>query len=293
MNPVILSFDVGVINLAYCLFTKENNKWKIIDWDIIDLTNREFTKCHCGLKASFIYNNNYYCKVHSKQCKTLDIFENIFSVCENNKCQYLIKDVCCNRKATYKVSDTINNFTESIFCKTHATSKYKILKNIYKIKPYKNKAVAGLDFDETKLKLLNKLEEKKNLLSADIVLIENQPSFKNPTMKSIAISLYDYYLIRGVLDKNVTNSNIKKVKFMSPSNKIKLADDGEIKKIVLAKSVNTSQAYKLTKELSIKYTKELLCHLSFWISFLNTQKKKDDLCDAFLQGAYYYEKNII
>jgi hypothetical protein len=47
-------------------------------------------------------------------------------------------------------------------------------------------------------------------------------------MKSIAYEIYDYYLIRGMIDKEITKSNIKKVKFMSPSNKIKLAEDGEL-----------------------------------------------------------------
>lgn len=285
MNPIILSFDVGIIHLAYCLFTKEDDKWKIIDWNNIDLTDREFTKCQCGLKASFMHNNKYYCKVHSKKCEPLKNFEDLFITNTNNKCQYLIKDKCCDRKSAF-------NLDEFPFCTTHAKSKYKSLQTAYKVKPYKNKAISTLDFDETKLKLFQKLEEKTNLLNADIVLIENQPSFKNPTMKSISISLYDYYLIRGILDKNITKSKINKVKFMSPSNKIKLADDGEIKKIVLAKTTNDSKAYKLTKDLSVKYTKELINHLPTWLTFLNEQKKKDDLCDAFLQGAYYYEKNL-
>jgi len=282
--PVILSFDVGIIHLAYCLFTKENDKWKIIDWNNIDLTDREFTKCHCGLKASSIYNNNYYCKVHAKKCEALKPFEELFKTNNENKCEYLVKDDCCGRKCSYDLSG-IN------FCTTHAKVKYKQLQNLYKVKPYKNKAVSTLDFDDTKLKLFKKLEELKNLLSADCVLIENQPSFKNPTMKSISISLYDYFLMRGILDKEITKSNISKVKFMSPSNKIKLAEDGEIKKIILAKTSNEAKAYKLTKDLSVKYTKELINHLPNWLNFLNEQKKKDDLCDAFLQGAYYFEKN--
>ena len=285
MNPLILSFDVGIIHLAYCLFTKEDEKWKIIDWNNIDLTDREFTKCHCGLKASFIHNNKYYCKVHSKKCDPIKTFEEVFTTNTTNKCQYLVKDKCCDRKSAFDLEGCT-------MCTTHAKSKYKSLQTAYKVKPYKNKAISTLDFDETKLKLFQKLEEKKNLLNADIVLIENQPSFKNPTMKSISISLYDYYLMRGILDKNITKSKINKVKFMSPSNKIKLADDGEIKKIVLAKTTNDSKAYKLTKDLSVKYSKELINHLPSWLAFLNEQKKKDDLCDAFLQGAYYYEKNL-
>lgn len=286
MNPIILSFDVGIIHLAYCLFTKEDDKWKILDWNNIDLTDREFTKCDCGLKASFTYNNKYYCKVHSKKCEPIKDFEGIFTSNTNGKCQHLTKEKMCDRKSVYDLSGCC-------LCTTHAKIKYKSLQGSYKVKPYKNKAISTLDFDETKLKLFQKLEEKKNLLKANIVLIENQPSFKNPTMKSISISLYDFYLIRGILDKEITESTINKVKFMSPSNKIKLADDGEIKKITLAKTTNDAKAYKLTKDLSVKYTKELLSHLPDWLSFLNNQKKKDDLCDAFLQGAYYFEKNLL
>jgi hypothetical protein len=282
---LILSFDVGIIHLAYCLFTKEDGKIKIIDWNNIDLTDRNFTKCHCNLKASFIYNNNYYCKVHSKRCEPLKTFDELFICNNDNKCNNLVKDNLCGRKASY-------NFLDSCFCKTHATAKYKQLQQLYKIKPFKNKAVSSLDFDDTKLKLFNKLDELKHLLKSNIVLIENQPSFKNPVMKSISISLYDYYLIRGIIDKNNTESTIDKVKFMSPSNKLKLAEDGDNKKLIILKSSNESQAYKLTKELSVKYTKELISHLPEWLEFLNKQKKKDDLCDAFLQGLYYFEKNL-
>ena len=80
MDQIILSFDVGIIHLAYCLFTKKDNKWFIIKWENIDLTDREETKCHCGLKASFIQNNNYYCKVHSKKCDPIKQFDEIFKI---------------------------------------------------------------------------------------------------------------------------------------------------------------------------------------------------------------------
>jgi hypothetical protein len=287
-NPIILSFDVGIINLAYCLFTKNNdNKYDILDWNIINLTDREFTKCQCGLKASFTYNNNFYCKVHSKKCEPLKSYEELFKSCSNinNKCEHLIKDSMCGKKASFDLSGCH-------FCTTHSKTKYKSLQTLYKIKPYKNKAVSSLDFDETRLKLLQKLDEKKDLWKANIVLIENQPSMVNPVMKSISNALYDHYLIRGIIDKESTKSNITKVKFMSPSNKLKLVDEGETKKITILKGTDESKAYKLTKALSVKYTKELITHLPIWLEFLNNQKKQDDLADSFLQGCYYYEKNF-
>jgi hypothetical protein len=181
---------------------------------------------------------------------------------------------------------------EDFYCTTHAKTKYKSLETFHKVKPFKNKAVSSMDFDDTRLKLFEKLQEKKELLKADIILIENQPSMKNPTMKSIAAGLYDFYMIRGLLDK-VPESNIKVVKFMSPSNKLKLVDDGQTKQVVVFKAEsNDSKAYKLTKELSVKYAKELVNGMTEWFTFLNSQKKKDDLADALLQGLYYYEKNL-
>ena len=48
----ILSFDVGIKNLAFCLIdTTENNK--IIDWGVINLIEDEDLKCH-----GFINSNN-------------------------------------------------------------------------------------------------------------------------------------------------------------------------------------------------------------------------------------------
>ena len=58
----ILSWDVGILNLAYCLIEFNNETdWKIIDWDLINLTNREKIKCfECGKNPSLyqeIYNS--------------------------------------------------------------------------------------------------------------------------------------------------------------------------------------------------------------------------------------------
>jgi hypothetical protein len=154
------------------------------------------------------------------------------------------------------------------------------------------KSSTTLNFDDVKYGLMMELEKRSNLLSADYVVIENQPSFKNPRMKSIASTLYDYYLIRGIIDKPITKSNITQVKFMSPSNKLKLADEGDTKQLIKAKSTDDTKAYKLTKSLGIKYCLDLTNHLSNWQKHFNSHKKKDDLADSFLQGAYFYSNNI-
>lgn len=302
MNSIekILSFDVGIIHLAYCLLTKNKQiindkpiyKWDIIEWGIIDLTDRDEIKCCvCGKVATLIQNSSlkYYCKTHGKQInQVMKPYEECFtSLKENKGCQYNIKGGKCNKNC-----HVINNLNNEKYCNQHAKQIYKTLSNDIKLKSVKIKGVNKMDFDDTRFKLLQILESKKELLQADTVVIENQPSFKNPRMKSISALLYDFYLIRGILDKEITKSNIKKVKFMSPSNKIKLASDGETQQITKLKSTDESKAYKLTKSLAVKYCLDLLNHLPKWIEKFNSYKKKDDLADAFLQGAYYFEMNV-
>lgn len=298
----ILSFDVGIIHLAYCFFTKKEYtegdkkvyKWEILDWSIIDLTDRDELKCSvCGKFATLQQTyggTKYYCKVHAKQVNSKPLpFIQFYKELDKKQiggCCFMVNDEKCNKNCN--IIDKINN----TYCNAHAKKLYQNLVNDMKLKPLKKTTVGSMDFDDTRLKLINVLESKKHLLDANVVVIENQPSFKNPRMKSISALLYDYYMIRGIIDKERTNSAIKRVKFMSPSNKIKLASDGETQQIVKLKSSDESKAYKLTKSLAVKYAQDLLKHLPNWIDHFNSYKKKDDLADAFLQGAYYFEMNV-
>lgn len=303
--PTILSFDVGVINLAYCLLTKKQFiktdgtkyiDWYIKDWAIINLTNRDEMKCECGLPAKLtnIVNNTiyYYCKKHGKKINTsIKSFDEIYCKINNDmKCCYMIntknitKKICGKKTTCFKSID--NN--EIYYCSTHAKQLYKNECNTSKMKSFKFKNSKLLNFDDVKYGLIMELEKRTNLLTTDYVVIENQPSFKNPRMKSIASTIYDYYLIRGIVDKAITKSNITQVKFMSPSNKLKLATDGDTKQLIKAKATDDTKAYKLTKSLGIKYCTELIQHLPDSIILFNSYKKKDDMADSFLQGAYFY-----
>jgi len=69
-----------------------------------------------------------------------------------------------------------------------------------------------------------KLYEKPQLLDVDLVVIENQPSLKNPQMKSIQMILYSYFLILGKVIGNGDNTTgyIQKIDFCSASNKLKV-----------------------------------------------------------------------
>ena len=80
---------------------------------------------------------------------------------------------------------------------------------------------------------------------------------------------------------------LKKICYLSPSNKLKINDIDLNKQIDNLK--DKTKKYKFTKECAIIYTNKILNENkdSSWIEFLNNNKKKDDLCDCYLQGIYF------
>ena len=59
---LVLSIDVGIKNLAHCLFESEN--FAVVDWDVLDLSSQPF--CACGKKATTVdANDRACCKKHA------------------------------------------------------------------------------------------------------------------------------------------------------------------------------------------------------------------------------------
>ena len=104
----------------------------------------------------------------------------------------------------------------------------------------KNK-VNKVSIDDILKQLINKLDEIPEILQVNKIIIENQPSLKNPKMKTIASALYTYFLMRGIVDKEKTKSIIKEIHFISPSNKLKVDENNTINRIydVTSSTVNT------------------------------------------------------
>ena len=103
---------------------------------------------------------------------------------------------------------------------------------------------------------------KRNFGDIDKLLIENQPALLNPTMKIISVLLLSYFCYV----KKIPYDNII---FVSPMAKFKH---------VIKKPKN----YKERKALSIKMCYDLITEDERII--LNSHRKKDDLCDSYLQA---------
>ena len=276
----VLSWDVGIINLAYCFidYDYDTKTFKILDWDVINLTDRDKMKCtQCNANPSFYQSssNMYYCKNHMKNANIIPpTFESLFTENDKNTCCYEGKTVC-GKKSKYQ--------NEGALCNVHAKSKYKSIQNTFKLVKHTKKAINTMSMDDFLYKLVTELDKRPHLLQCERVYIENQPTMKNPRMKTISVTLYNFYMIRGMIDKNI----ISAVHFMAPSNKLKLADDGDKKELVKVKNDdNESKTYKLTKALGVKYCLEMISDMPEWVVRFNSHKKKDDMADCFLQGMY-------
>lgn len=105
-----------------------------------------------------------------------------------------------------------------------------------------------------------------------VILIENQPVMKAPTMKSIQMIIYTYFRILEVHEER--NIKIHLVSAMRKNMYMK-SKGYDIK----------AKDYKSNKINSIKFVEDYLISNNDQenLEYLRALKKKDDICDAFLQ----------
>jgi hypothetical protein len=291
MESKILSFDVGIKNLAYCLMTKKNDDIIVNDWNIINLVeDRDIccyelrTKNKCGKIARFTckkINDKVNDKVNGEQITLCKVHSAKF-IPTIDKLEKTNPFLCNHLKCKNTASVIILNNEEWSFCDKHEKDTKKIITQ-FKPKKLIGQNCSQQPIQELAVKLFTKLDSFKTFLDVDEILIENQPSLKNPNMKTIATLLYSYFVFRGIIDNNITHSKIQNVKFISPSNKLKVMKNVTDEKLGTAK--NKREEYEITKGLGLIYCQTLINQSEK--KYLEVHTKKDDLCDAYLQGFRY------
>jgi hypothetical protein len=291
-KKTILSWDVGIKNLAYCLIVKSGDDFEIKDWSVINLMETGKTcqfvtrsKTICGKQARcevknkdnlhfcqlFINSTVCLCDAHSEKAKPE--FDIIKKPTDKNICTY----AKCKEFAKCKVIGS----DEYCWCDKHyEKGKLQFLKKIVTKKVVIPKCKADMP---TIAKMFEILDKHPDMLKVDEVVIENQPAIGHPPMKIIAHALFSYFIMKGITEKAKTKSTITDVKFVSASNKLKVNKTTTSK--VLKDAKENDKLYKTTKKLGIKYCQSLINEKDVLI--LSKYKKKDDMCDSFLQGFYY------
>ena len=267
----IISFDVGIKNLAFCVLNLNHNIFTIKQWDIVNLCEdkqlcQENTKNKiCQREAKFFKNSNCYCKTHAKNKTYIVPPKELTPVnlkkLKINELMILAKtyELDCGPKPTKNsVLEKINSLLND---------KYFEL-----VKPVK---AENYDLVQLGINMRDKLDKIIKFDEIDLVIIENQISPLANRMKTLQGMIAQYFIMK----------NINNIIFYSASNKLKPFLD------------NQKTTYKERKQLGIEFTNQLLdgySEINGWIDFFSKHSKKDDLADSFLQGLSYFiqHKNL-
>jgi len=270
----ILSIDVGIKNLAFCLLEKPDicTNFKILKWNSINVAESETYKCCeiekgkvCDKPAKFIKSSSCYCLKHSKkqniQIPTSELsskfinkqkFQSLFELADKYNIKYekpIKKLELVNIIKKYIQNSCFQSITKVNASKTDLVT---IGRNI-KIK-----------FDEI----------FSECTDIDIVIIENQISPIANRMKTIQGMISQYFIMK---------KTDQQIEFISSSNKLKGINTENTKKI----------EYGDRKKLGIQQCLELLVNNGDyieWVDYFKTHSKKDDLADSLLQGLWYIGK---
>jgi hypothetical protein len=277
----ILSIDVGIRNLSFCLFDMKDadkNTLSVLKWDNIDLTEKTNNRCIfidekkneglCDKEAKFVKDGKCYCLKHSKKLNFLQPAADLAPAFLNKqKIQSLI-EIADKYKIKYepscKKAGLIAQLTE--FSQTHCFSK------IDKVNASKIDLVTiGRNIEHKFGEILD-----EHLPTIGTIIIENQIGPIANKMKTIQGMLAQYFIMK--------NNNIS-VDFISATNKLK-----DFMPLTTEK-----MDYKQRKKLGIQTCLNFVDtdhRFTTWGAFLHKHQKKDDLSDCFLQGMWYIKHKI-
>jgi hypothetical protein len=265
----ILSIDVGIKNLAFCLL--ENDK--IAKWDVINLAAQDASdgcgccvvdkNVKCSNLAKFTKNGSHYCLKHAKkqpfQIPTPELKKAFINKQKLQKLYEMADKFGIQYTNTMKKNDIIhelNEYTTSMcFEMVHSVGASEIdLVTIGKnIKKHFDQIFSGEEV-------------------FDYVIIENQISPIANRMKTIQGMIAQYFIMTGTCKKIEFVSSVNKLKDIAPADK------------------NVKLSYGDRKKLGISTCLEIITDTnsySEWCAYFTSHKKKDDLADSFLQGRWF------
>jgi hypothetical protein len=309
----ILSIDVGMKNLAYCLFDADADadakaKAKdpecmmqlvnIVAWDTVNLCDASITDVTiapvlctqpgCKFAAKFVHSatdadaimiNTRYCTRHANA--------------SGYKMPLLMSANSLKKMTLDELKVFSNEYLSVPIPEKCEKSKMKLLQHLttalaneYLVavttKP-KVVSAASVDLITIGRNMHQRFDALPHIVSGiDVVIIENQLSTLATRMKTLQGMITQYFIMRGVPD----------IRFISAINKLKLfAKDGEEgdkgdKGDKADKADKAEGCYADRKKRSIEITRSLIASPLMSMKF-EKHKKKDDLADCFLQGMWW------
>ena len=259
----VLAFDIGIRNLAWCLMEKGESNWTIIGWENYDLLagsgseeakQKDTVLCTtCSKRASYIHKSPR-CAKHCEEGfpPFRDVSGNLLKKIPALKDLKEIATKYC------KLSPKIKSKPAFI----------KALEDHFSMPLISTKATRAKTEDVANLHNAIQVfvEKKKDIFqNATHIYLENQPAFKNPTMKTVQILVFATLRERLLPMKPW-------VGFVHAGKKVQGKETGD-------------KGYASRKKGSEDRTNDflktkLIVNKEKWINLLAENHKKSDMCDA-------------
>jgi hypothetical protein len=304
MSKTIISFDIGIKNLAYCIFVV-GEKTSVLKWNIVNLTQgdsqpkqaqlnctcmkagkKKAPETVCGKKGVYTdaSGTSIFCAIHAKSPKDstsegtvpnkiIPCKEMSMSTIKSLKLDDL-KTFCKTHLIAFADSDK----KPDIFAKAEAAIKARTLVPIKVVKQNAN----HVHLVEIGKQIRMQLDEVLKGIKVDIVILENQISPIAGRMNTIQGMLAQYFIMRDVI------SLVPKIEFISSSGKLK-----DYKGSQGGSEVQEKTSYKDHKRDGIAFCRDFMTKnegLRAHQEVFDSSTKKDDLADCFLQGIYYLKR---
>jgi len=261
----ILAFDIGIRNLAWCLMTRGESKWTILGWDNYDLLAESSTQTakenlkiicsKCKKKGNYIRTGSL--PTCAKCCpeEFPPLKDSDGKICKSIPSLEILKSLCLFLNPKKKDKKSLLNLLET---------RYSLPIVPLKATRSKNEDLATIHSSMQRFTDMNAGIFEK----ATHVLLENQPAFKNPTMKSVQILLFatlrdrlpgDRYVGFVHAGKKNNTTGTKDDKGDKGYSNRKKASEERIKTFLDTNTIDEKEK---------------------WLALLQTNQKKSDLCDA-------------
>jgi hypothetical protein len=246
----VLAFDIGIKNLAFCVLENDSTVLELENCNILDPVEEK--KCFmCSKKASYTAADNIFCKRHIPGTHTI------------------LPELDTKKIPPIKI---LKELIKLHNCENLGASKEKCLESLSKkftihYEQPKQANASKITLEEIHDSLRKFVKNNWTIFSGSThVLLENQPAFKNPHMKSVQVLLF-----ATLREHFLLNNQTPSYHFIHAKKKVSDAQTGD--------EGYAERKYKSEERLKKLFDTSKVINPELYTKWQKS-KKKSDMADA-------------